>query len=391
MNIFIPKSIIHAIKARGGFLIQELFGRFCKSSNIVQVASFEPKLGDVPLKLVGYWWGNHHVDPPPMTIAGAVHLAFTDSGSVSARFQQQPVDVHVYDHLDYHSRHRSLAISESSAGKKAFIVGLGSIGGKAAKELAKHGVEVYLFDLDTVEIANPYRLNLGLPLEFIVGLPKATATAEDISLSVPGAKVHAYSMDIEAQSRDFEQLIADHRPDIIVLSVDTRGGTRQANAMARHFNIPIFQVVLSDGAETGQIQFSQNNQSDACLLCIDPWAYSSDVSDTRRQYGEENSPSQKAVPALSIDTSIIAYTACKLIMAQLAGEDVSRYFTFTCDAGRCQGDVMWISTTPETWITDDFLQKVVARVEKTPGCPGCWTPDIDAIRRKQQQRKEQQS
>lgn len=282
-----------------------------------------------------------------------------------------------------------MAISKKMANKVAVIIGLGSIGGKIAKELAKHGVELHLIDLDTIEVENPYRLNLGLPTEFLIGLDKSSATEEDIRLFLPDARIHAHKMDIAASSRQFDDLIGKIKPDIMVISVDTRDGTRQGATTARHFGVPLIQAVLSEGAESGQIRYVHNDSSGACLLCMDEQITEAGMQDSRRQYAEERSVAQKAVPALSVDTSIIAYITAKLVMAHLAGENIRRYFTVTGSEGKCEGDVMWVSTTPETWIMEDFLQKIVARVEKRSQCPGCWAPDLESIRRKMQQRKEQ--
>jgi len=388
MKSVISKLLVDAIKALGDFSTRDLFGRLCEKENLIQIASLTPKLRNTPLEYVGYWQGSApgHLAPQAAPAPKLV-LSFQD-GQIHATYQGQPAEVLVYDPANYHSRHRSMTISQKLAGKRVAVIGLGSIGGKIAKELAKHGVELFLVDVDEIEIENPYRLSLGQPLEFLIGLSKCAATEEDILLTVPNAKIHTAVMDIAAQSKAFDTLISSIRPDAIVLSVDTRDGTRQANATARHYGIPLFQAVLSGGAETGQIRFVSKAPSSACLLCLDSWDTTADLSDSRRQYAEELSPAQKAVPALSVDTSIISYITSKLVMAQLAGEDIQRYFTVTGSDGRCQGDIMWISTTPETWITEDFLQKVVASVEKRPNCPGCWSPDLAALRQKKQQRKE---
>ena len=389
MKIYLSKVLLDAIKKLGESFFSKLYGRFCAKDSVIQVASLEPKLGDIPLEPVAMWWGGLRPDSASMSNSPATAMIYLEDMIVKAAYGEAAAQVCLYDPAEYHSRHRSLAISAKTAGKKALLVGLGSIGQKAAKEFAKHGIAVCLVDLDTVEIANPYRLNLGQPIEFLVGLPKPLATAEDIVRSIPGTTVQAHTMDVEAAAKAFDDLVESWKPEVIFLSVDTRGGTRQVNTTARHYGIPVFQVVLSDGAETGQIRFMDSTRESACLLCMDSWAQSSDVVDSRRQYAEENSQSQKAVPALSIDTSIIAYVACKLVMAYLAGEDLGRYFSVTGDSGRCQGDIMWISTTPETWITEDFLQKVVAKVEKSPSCPGCSMPDMEAVFQKRKNRKEQ--
>lgn len=388
MKVVISQLLIDEIKALGIFSLRDLFGRLCENHELIQVAGLTSKLHHFPLEHVGYWHGGLKCDHPlSENTAKKVTMSFQD-GNVCANYQGAPADMLVYDTANYHSRHRSIAISQKLAGKRAAIIGLGSIGGKIAKELAKHGVDLHLFDLDTIEIENPYRLNLGLPLEFLVGLDKCSATEEDIRLALPDANIHVHNMDIAAKSREFDDLIADICPDVMVLSVDTRDGTRQGSATARHHGIPLFQAVLSAGAETGQIRYVRNEPSGACLLCLDAQDAVADMQESRRQYAEEQSLAQKAVPALSVDTSIIAFVTCKLVMAHLAGEDIQRYFTVTGSEGKCQGDVMWISTTPETWIMEDFLQKVVARVEKRPKCPGCWAPGLEEIRRKKQQRKE---
>lgn len=388
MKIVVSKLLVDSVGAQGALTHRSLFGRTCEKQNVIQVVGFEPKFQNQPLEHVGYWIdGADNATSVPVDDTAKCTLFFNES-VLRAEYCGKTADVIVYDPANYHSRHRSLVISQNLAGKRVAVIGGGSIGQKAAKEFAKHGVAVSLFEMDTIEIENPYRLNLGIPLAFSIGVDKCSAIEEDILLAIPGAKIQTYNMDIAARSKEFDELIAKIRPDVMFLSVDTRDGTRQANSTARHHGIPLFQAVLSDGAETGQIRYVSSKPADACLLCLDAWDNAGNMDDSRRQYAEEQSRAQKAVPALSVDTAIIAYISTKLVMSFLAGEDIQRYFTVTGAEGKCAGDIMWISTTPETWIMDDFLQKVVAKVEKSPKCPGCWTPDLGAIRKKKQEREE---
>ena len=93
---------------------------------------------------------------------------------------------------------------------------------------------------------------------------------------------------------------------------------------------------------------------------------------------------QHAVPALAVDTTIIAAIGTKVAMAYLAGDDIGRYFT---SAGT-SGDVLWFSTTPDTWILEDFAQKLVAIVQKRPQCSGCWMPTEEDILEKRAKERE---
>ena len=87
---------------------------------------------------------------------------------------------------------------------------------------------------------------------------------------------------------------------------------------------------------------------------------------TNKQYGVDENE-QRSVPALSIDVNIISDIATKLAMVILAGEDISQYFKQFDN----KGDALWFSTKPDTWVFEDFAQKLVAKIEKNPDCVIC--------------------
>ncbi len=84
-------------------------------------------------------------------------------------------------------------------------------------------------------------------------------------------------------------------------------------------------------------------------------------------YMAEESQGQHAVPALSTDIGIISDIAAKVALAFLSGADLRQYLKNFDNTG----EVMWFSTTPNTWIREDFAQKLVAKVAKNPDCLAC--------------------
>jgi molybdopterin/thiamine biosynthesis adenylyltransferase len=306
------------------------------------------------------------------------------STELSASYQGQPVLVEEYDESEYHSRFRGLTITERLAGAAVAVVGCGTIGWKAATELAKHGIKLLIFDPDTVSVENWYRLNQGGFGALSIGRNKGHALRDLVLSDVPTADIEVHAIDVCREQARFRDALALTRPNLVVISTDTRDSVRITNAITRKLAIPVLQITLSAGAESGQLFYTAQRPTDPCLLCIEQSGVTSDLRDSRQQYAEEASAAQHAVPALSVDTTIVAAIGTKIAMAYLAGEDIRRYFT----NGGTSGDIMWCSTTPDTWILEDFAQKLVAIVEKQPHCRGCWTPTADDIRNKHAKRKE---
>jgi len=354
---------------------------------VIQVASLEQNWRGLYLEAVGSWFRGTPTELGFMETEvheGKLTL-YVASHDVRAGGGANDVALAIYNENDYQSRHRNLLISQKMQGKKVVLVAVGTIGSKMALELAKHGVEVSLIDPGIIEIENPYRMGMNLPPELLVGLNKCYAMAKYIQMIIPNAKVSSYPIDVSRSVRAFSQLIDEIKPDIIILSTDTRDSIRDTNAVAREHLVPVLHIALSDGAESGQIHFMSAKPDDPCLMCMMPEDENpSGVRDSRRQYAETDSQAQAAVPSLSIDTTIIASIATKILMAFLAGEDIAQYFTVAGNTGQ----VMWFSTTPDTWILQDAFQKLTATVEKYPQCRGCSKPDKEAILAKHKQRKE---
>lgn len=364
---------------------QVLFGRDLPEEGIVQVIGLSEN------------W--HGLRLPPVAACngkGAYSNVSSDLGipmltatatELSASFQGQSVLVEVYDEADYHSRFRGLTIAKKLAGAVVAVVGCGTIGWKVASELAKHGIKLLIFDPDTVSVANWYRLNQGGFGALSIGRNKGHALREIVLSDVPTADIEVLAIDVCREQARFRDALVRTKPDLLVISTDTRDSVMVTNAITRELAIPVLQITLSAGAESGQLFYTEQRPADPCLLCIAQSGVTSDLRDSRQQYAEEVSAAQHAVPALSVDTTIVAAIGTKIAMACLAGEDFRRYFT----SGGTTGNIMWFSTTPDTWILEDFAQKLVAIVEKRQHCRGCWIPTEDDIRDKHAKRKESQN
>jgi molybdopterin/thiamine biosynthesis adenylyltransferase len=303
---------------------------------------------------------------------------------LSAAYQGQPILVEEYNESEYHNRHRTLRISEKLRGKSVCEVGCGTVGWKVARELGKHGIALQIWDPDTVSVANWYRVGQEGFGALSIGRNKGDTLRELVLSDVPSADIDVQPFDICREQTRFRQAMASMKPDLVVISTDTRDSVRVTNTITRELAIPVLQITLSDGAESGQLYVTKQRPADPCLLCIEQGGPTSDLRDSLQPYAEEASAAQHAVPALSVDTTIVAAIGTKIAMAHLAGEDIRRYFT----NGGTTGDIMWVSTTPDTWILEDFAQKLVAIVERKPHCKGCWMPTEADIRNKHARRKE---
>lgn len=347
----------------------EVWGRV--NGDIVHVAALASPWRDLPLERVGV---AASLGTP---IAEGRALLRLDPEGLSPEWIEadSPARVLVVDLDEYAVRTRGIATAASVRGKTILLVGSGSIGSRVGWELSRlSGVRVVAADRDVVDVHTPARwFGPTLPVELLVGEAKAPAWAAGAAASsAPTSTVEGIRVSLMDDSgHAFARLLADVRPDVMVVSTDTRDTRVLAASLARELGIPTLFAGLSDGAESGMIQIQ--GASTPCWLCAnrDELVRSqAALTDRSMQYGTESTAANETagVPALSVNIALTAAVTAKLAVVLLAGEPWQPYFRDS--AGRT-GTVLALSACPESWIFSSFLQTVVFEVKPDPACAIC--------------------
>ncbi|MBI4872092.1 MAG: ThiF family adenylyltransferase [Candidatus Riflebacteria bacterium] len=345
----------------------ELFGT--SAGELVHVAALGPSWRGLPLARLAVAVATPELssERPTLLLANPQAPEWLDDAG--------PVRVSTFDLDEYSKPTRGIATAVRVQGKRVLLVGAGSIGSRVGWELSRlGGLHVLAADRDAIEVHTPARwFGPTLPVELLVEEQKAGAWAAGAACScAPTTTVEGVDLDLMSDSgHAFERLVRDFKPDLMIVSTDTRDSRLLSASLAHQAGIQALFVGLSDGAESGMIQVQ--TPATPCWLCANRDALLSQavpMRDRSIQYGLRSAPENETagVPALSANVAVTAAVASKLAVLLLAGEPWEPYFRDS--AGR-SGTVLAVSACSETWLFSSFLQTVVFRVEPDPACPIC--------------------
>lgn len=342
----------------------KLYGKHLVFEHLTQILSLDDNLRGVPLHLIGNWTKkNERAETGLLLIANKKYK--------KCFFEGKEFDLEIFDTKDYDKRNRGLILSKKLKDKKALFVSCGSVNSLIAQEFAKHGITVHITDPDYLEVHNAYRWGIQECPELLVGRAKVHAFADRMESICPSAKVIPYVKDFCKETGFFDNLLQEVKPELIIVATDTQDSRTVTNSIAYPLGIPVMYVALSDEAASGEIEIVTGKSNEPCYLCRH-MAVSNDKSQvklrsTNEQYRIDTTREQAGVPALSVDIGIVSYIATKIALVMISGGDVREYMK---NFGN-MGTLMWFSTRPDTWILEDFAQKVVARVLRNKNCPVC--------------------
>lgn len=270
----------------------------------------------------------------------------------------------------YRDRIADLPGAAAIADKTVIVVGLGSVGSEIAARLARLGTRVVGCDPDVLAVENLVRWGLPASIDQHVGLPKARVWQDMLAATVPGARVQGHVLDVVLGAAEFDALVAETRPALLVAATDTADSRRMVNAMAARHGVPALFVALSDGAASVRIEFVEDARRGPCHLCA---ARAEGAAEPGRRsrlpYGTDAVEDSHAiaVTALPIDVALGALLGARAAVQLLAGEDVGEWFR----NGEQQGNVLFVSLQSEWWLFEAPLDRFVYQVERDPDCPAC--------------------
>jgi hypothetical protein len=360
--LVVRPDLLVAVATRGGTPTL-LFGRRdpLEQGGAIRVEALEPGAG---LSRVGA------VESPSAELLPG-ELVLRLSSPPTAFLDGWPIEVILDDPSRYRDRISALPGVDALAGKTVVLIGLGSVGSDLGTRLVRLGVCVAGCDPDRLVVENLVRWGLPVSLERDIGRFKARVWADTLAQTVPQARVEGHAMDVVREARAFDELVARLRPDLLIAATDTRDSRRAVNAAAACHQIPALFVSLSDGAQSARIEVVEDARKGPCHLCALVAEGSALMAGgdrgSRMPYAAETVPSAVAVPALPVDIALGTAVATRIALLLLAGQGFRDYLRH----GEQEGNVLFFSLQPQTWIFEEAWERLVYQVERVPGCPTC--------------------
>lgn len=268
--------------------------------------------------------------------------------------------------IEFASRREPVLHGTDLDGKKALLLGAGSVGSVLAVQLAQAGLGSFdVVDPDRLEASNLTRHACGLN---DLGRPKTAAVADLIRQR--GCRARAIPANILEMPRDeFQQLVQD--ADLVVASMDSIAAQFLANEACVAAGKPALFIGAYERASAGEILAVL--LGGPCLYCaagfrgqVAPLPENSD----RPPYQGEEIVEGRGEPGLAIDLALYTSVAAAYALALLDPEgprreliDLERRFVLLQSAGPPLPKYAELFTAP--------LDLRYARVQRSEPCPVC--------------------
>ena len=272
----------------------------------------------------------------------------------------------------YRDRVRVLPGAAAVEGKKALVVGLGSVGADLATRLVRLGVDVVGCDPDRLEMPNYIRWGLLAAPSATLGKTKASVWAGAVERAVPGGRVRGVAMDVAREAKAFVELVREFGPDLTVVATDTRDSRQIVNAFAADESFSTLYVSLAEGASSVRIELVVDAKAGPCHLCSTAAEHGAEgLGDRARStlvpYADGSTPVHEAVPALPANIALGTGIATRIALEWLAGGDTAAWMR----RGEQKGSVLFVSLEPNWWVFDEPLSRFVYAPMCRPECPVC--------------------
>jgi len=265
---------------------------------------------------------------------------------------------------DFLARVAPILGNQSLAGKRATIVGVGSVGSCAADQLNRSGIGGFiLVDTDRVTAPNLCRT---IYERSDIGRLKVDALADHLREVNPSAVIDVKAADITGLSED-ELTTLVSQSDVIVAATDSVQAQTLINALAFQAT-PVVYVGMYPGAHTGEIIFTLPNQT-ACYECILGEILQQPNAPDRGQPDYGRVDRLMAEPGLGPDIIHVTAAAVKIALAILTRQDPLANLG---EIIRPTRNLLLIGNKPE-WIFGESFQTTWVETTRHEDCPACGT------------------
>lgn len=232
--------------------------------------------------------------------------------------------------------------------KKIVVVGCGTIGGYLAEMLVKAGAgagqgELVLVDSDTLSAANLGRHRLGFPS---IGHNKADALCDELSRSMPDARLRSLPIDVRKANLATADLI-----------IDATGEQTVSDYLASSHTVTAQLNVWIEGPGVAVRALIRRNAQEACVQCLTQLVrqgeYASTVEEMPKVYAGQGCESEY-VPFPASVSMQAACLASEMVMDWAAGKESPALRTQVVDRAFTKSEQ---DCTPS----------------KLPDCPACST------------------
>lgn len=267
------------------------------------------------------------------------------------------------------------------AGRRALVVGAGSVGSFMADELVRAGVEdVVVVDGDLVELAN---LSRTVYRAGDVGRPKASVLAHHLRQVNPDVQVDAFDLCLqEVDPTVLGEVVATC--DLVVGATDDPSCQALVNHWCQHLGVPSLYVGLYAGARAGEVVVSVPGIT-PCYRCATSVRHAGEAEQPEPDYGTGRLQGEVA---LGSDIHLVAAAGVKVALGLLL---MGRSESVVGDAALewlSAGQSFLILSTVARW---DFFagvfegvpgqhafQSVWMSVERDPACAVCGDAEVRA-------------
>lgn len=215
---------------------------------------------------------------------------------------------------DYLARHAGIVEPSILAGKRAGIVGLGSVGLPIALFLARAGTQVTALDNDTVALENLTRTGFSIDQ---LGMPKVEAAAELLMHANPGLDIRPYKQTLHEFETEGPGFGADH--DLVICCASNAAGFELA---ARHHRqIPMLFPALHPMAASGEVFLSLGSRDAerACFTCFRERLHQDAPTPPSHAWNYGSDGELQAQPGLGADIATVVAVTAGMAIRILAG------------------------------------------------------------------------
>lgn len=203
--------------------------------------------------------------------------------------------------------------------KRVMMIGLGCLGSPAALEMARAGVQNFLFiDPDRVDVGNVVRQEYNLR---DVGKFKVNALLDRIVNTNPFVNITRFPTRVGHEPDILIEMIEKYNPDLIMVAIGRPSAERVINEISVMMEKPVIYTSTTAGA-WGGIVFRYIPKETGCYDCVgwhrstDPtWETAPAAPDIKPTY--DDGCMYPAFPGVGVDTRTISLMAARLCIQTL--------------------------------------------------------------------------